>query len=552
MQEDSADLIVSGGPVHTASRAGRVEGFAIGNGRVIGVGAVEDLDGLRGPRTEDLDLAGRLAMPGLVDGHLHLALGGTQLALELPLLPTDGPDAVLAKVRNWATRIEPDAWIVGGILGSDTHAAFDSPEMLRRLDAASLGRPLLLRDDTMHNRQVNSAALKAMGVDGTTPDPPGGTYVRDADGQLTGALQELACRSAEEAARSAQTDQHGRLVAALRAALEHTRRLGCTSLQDAATMAPHLAALGDLERSGELGSWIVASLPIQEFLEPGAVGEDLFDEAPQYRTEQIRPDFAKFVLDGVPTTRTTALLHPYRCHHGGEDPDFRGEPYWTRDELVAGLRRCAELGLGAKIHATGDASVRLVLDAAEIVRRGLGSERPTVQIAHPSFIAPEDLSRFTELGVHADACPFMWHPSPLIDAVAGQVPGGMTDRMWPFRDLLASGALIAGGSDWPVGLPDLNPWLGIETMVTRSAPVEEQDPRRVNPEQAITREQAVAAFTSAAARSLGLDDRTGVLRTGMSADFLVLDRNIFDVPAEEIHTTVVEQTYFRGDRVHHA
>ncbi|MDA3623932.1 amidohydrolase [Saccharopolyspora sp. WRP15-2] len=549
MSTGSADLVVTGGPVHTGIPGERAEGFAVRNGRIVAVGTAGEVDAWCGPGTRRLDLAGRLAVPGLIDGHIHLGIGGTQLALELPLLPTDGPDEVLTKVRDWAGRLEPDEWIVGGILGSGTYAALNSREMLRRLDEASLGHPVLLRDDTMHNRQVNSAALAAMGVDDTTPDPPGGTYARDADGRLTGALWELTSTRAEEAAKSAQRDPHGRLMTALRAALERTRRIGYTSLQDAATMEHHLAALQDLERSGDLPAWIVASMPARDFLEAGAVGEELFAQAPQYRSEQIRPDFVKFVIDGVPTTRTTALLHPYRCHHDSEDSEFRGTPYWSLDELTAGLRRCAELGLGAKIHATGDASVRLALDAAAIVRKDPGPQ-PIIQIAHMSFIAPEDLPRFAELDVYADACPFLWHPSPLFDAVAHQVPTETMDRIWPFKDLLATGAVVAGGSDWPVGLPELNPWLGIETMVTRGAPEEQGDPRRINPEQAITREQAVAAFTSASARALGIDDRTGALRPGLSADFLVLDRNIFEVPATEIHRTGVDETYFRGECVH--
>ncbi|MFC7344385.1 amidohydrolase [Saccharopolyspora griseoalba] len=546
MSAGFADLVVSGGPIHTAAGGAAAEAFAVRDGRIAAIGSTDEVEAWCGPATRRLDLAGRLAVPGLVDGHVHLGVGGTQLALELPLLPTDGPDEVLAKVRDWAGRLEPGEWIIGGILGSGTCAELNSREMLHRLDAASLGHPLLLRDDTMHNRQVNSLALEAMGVAEDTPDPAGGTYVRDGDGLLTGALRERASAQAEAAADAALRDPRGRLVAALRAALQHLRGLGFTAVQEAATMGRHLDVLAEMERSGELTSWIVASMPAHEFIESGPVGEDLFAEGPRHRGELVRPDFAKFAIDGVPTTRTTALLSPYRCHHDGEDPEFRGAPTWTLDELASGLLRCAELGLGAKIHATGDASVRLALDAAAVVRRERGPG-PIIQIAHASFIAPEDLPRFAELNVRVDACPFLWHPSPLFDAVAHQVPAETMERIWPFGELLASGALVAGGSDWPVGLPELNPWLGIETMITRSAPGEAH--RRVNPGQAISREQAVAAFTSAAAEALGIGDRTGSLRAGLSADFLVLDRDIFDIPATDIHRTAVQETYFRGQRV---
>ena len=169
-----------------------------------------------------------------------------------------------------------------------------------------------------------------------------------------------------------------------------------------------------------------------------------------------------FVLDGVPTTHTTALLNPYKCNHSSHDPNFRGELYWTLDDLVAALRRCAELGLDAKLHATGDASVRQALDAAEIVRQDADGG-PAMQIAHMSFISEQDLPHFAELNVAADACPFMWVPSPLTDGISDFVADETMANIWPFTDLLSTGALIAGGSDWP--LP-ANPML--TTAIARS------------------------------------------------------------------------------------
>ncbi len=172
-----------------------------------------------------------------------------------------------------------------------------------------------------------------------------------------------------------------------------------------------------------------------------------------------------FVLDGVLTTHTTALLNPYKCNHSSHDPNFRGELYWTLDDLVAALRRCAELGLDAKLHATGDASVRQALDAAEIVRQDADGG-PAMQIAHISFISEQDLPRFAELNVAADACPFMWFPTPLTDGISDFVADETMANIWPFTDLLSTGALTGGGSDW--SLP-ANPML--TTAIARSTSI---------------------------------------------------------------------------------
>ena len=442
-----------------------VEAFAVADGRIIATGALHEVEDQVGTPHETIIIDKGIVTPGLIDGHLHLSLGGTQLAHELALDPTDDAETILAKVREWTSRLKPGEWVIGGIIGSGVLPMLNNVEFLEKLDEASHGHPVLLRDDTMHNRQVNTTALEAMGITADSPDPEGGTYVRDDQGRLTGALWELACAVAEGVAAKSHVDPHQRQVKALQAALDRLAALGITTVQDAATMLPHFEGLAALEESGELDMRVIASMPIRPFIEDGTVGEELFAAGMEFESEHVKPRFAKFVLDGVPTTHTTALLNPYKCNHSSHDPNFRGELYWTLDDLVAALRRCAELGLDAKLHATGDASVRQALDAAEIVRQDTNGG-PAMQIAHMSFISEQDLPRFAELNVAADACPFMWFPSPLTDGISDFVADETMANIWPFTDLLSTGALIAGGSDWP--LP-ANPML--TTAIARSTSI---------------------------------------------------------------------------------
>lgn len=524
-----------------------VEALAVEDGTILATGTVEEVVNKVGKQHETITIDRGIITPGLIDGHLHLSLGGTQLAHELALDPTDDAAEILDKVSQWAQQLQPGEWVIGGIIGSGVLPTLNNVEFLHKLDAASGGHPVLLRDDTMHNRQVNTAALEAMGVSAETPDPEGGTFVRDQQGRLTGALWELACAIAEGVAASSHPNPRERQATALRTALDRLAALGITTVQDAATMLPHFEGLAALEESGQLDMRVIASMPVRPFLEDGLVGDELFAAGMKFESEHVKPRFAKFVLDGVPTTHTTALLNPYKCNHSSHDPNFRGELYWTLEDLVASLRRCAELGLGAKLHATGDASVRQALDAAEFVRND-DNGGPPMQIAHMSFISETDLPRFQKLNVAADACPFMWFPSPLTDGIADFVADETMANIWPFKDLLATGALVAGGSDWPVGLPVLNPWLGIEGMVTRQTAKEEGDERTVNIAQAISLPEAMAAFTRQSAQALGIGDETGTIEPGKSADFIAIDRNIFTGDIAEVHSTQVLGRWVAGIR----
>jgi predicted amidohydrolase YtcJ len=550
----TADVIVRGGPVYTLSKARPwAESFAVRDGRIVAVGPESDVLALRGARTRVLDAAGGMVLPGLVDVHSHLGFGGQAAAWELNLAPRSAVREILASVRQWAERLGPDEWVVGGVVSSPVFHAMANRDMLAALDEAGAGRPVLLRDDSLHNRWVNSRALRLLGIDVTSPDPPGGSYARDEQGRPVGLLLGQPSTAAELAARASAGDPHARDLHSARTAVSIFNSVGVTATQDAATMGAWLDVFTELDRADQLDAWIVASMPAREFVESGPVGTALFDTAPSRRSAHVRPDFVKGLLDGVPMTRTSKFLDPYK-----PDPfasaasacPFHGEGLFSDDELHQLLEDAIARGLHAKLHATADATVRQVLDAVAIMRERHGGD-PVFHVAHPEFVHPDDLARFGELDVVADVSPVLWFPNPMNDVIAAQVQDHYLTAIWPLRSLHAGGALVAAGSDWPVATPVPNPWLSIETMVTRRNP-DPAFPGVLAGDQALDLPTALAAHTVNPARAMGLQQEIGRIEPGMSADFVILDRNLFTVPVERIHDTRVRQTWFAGRLVHDA
>jgi hypothetical protein len=300
-------------------------------------------------------------------------------------------------------------------------------------------------------------------------------------------------------------------------------------------------------------------MPARQFIESGPVGTALFDTARARRSDHVRPDFVKGILDGVPMTRTSKFLDAYKPDpfapggvaggvRGAHGWSFHGEGLFTDEELLQLLEDARSRGLNAKLHATADGTVRQALDAVAVMRQRHGDGQ-VFHVAHPEFVNPDDVARFAELGVVADASPVLWFPGPINGIIAQQVQDHYMERIWPLRELHDAGALVAAGSDWPVAMPVPNPWLSIETMVTRRNP-DPAFPGSLAADQALDLDTAVRAHTVNAARAMGLAQQTGRLSPGFAADFIVLDRNLFDTPVERVHDTQVRQTWFAGRLVH--
>ncbi len=546
-----ADLILTGGRLFTADAKGSwATCVAIRKGRVLVVGTSDDIASFRGPETEVVDLGGRTVLPAFNDVHNHILLAGQSALYEMQFPSSASAEEVCAHVRSQAGRIGPGQWVVGNAWGADMMTVLNSEAALAMLDAASPDNPVMLRDETMHNRWVNTAAMRAIGISDNLPAPPQGAFGRDpVSGRLTGVLIEAAAGVAEMEVDRAVTDTMRK--SAIRKAVEIGNSLGITGFQEAATALPILKALAELDRDGELTAWSVGSLPL---VPPGFLfgtsGDELLAVRDQYRTVHVKPNFTKLFLDGVPGARTAAFHEAYLpdpAHGHGH----RGELLMDMPELIRMIDKSERLGMGLKVHCTGDRAVTTMLDAVEAVRYFNGPTTVRHQIAHASYIRPDDIARFARLGVVADLCPMMWFPTTFLEAHKEVMGVARATSFWPIADLLDSGTLIAGGSDWPV-VPLPNPWIGIEGMVTRQNPLGDFPGVSLWASQAIDLETAIRAYTINAATAMGIDDLTGSIEPGKSADLMILDQNVFDVPPSRIGKTKVLTTYFEGRVVHQA
>lgn len=539
----SPDVRITNAVIYTGDRSKPwARNMSIRSGRIV---ALDDDSLAQGAPA--VDLGGRFVMPGFVDVHNHHAIAGQSQLFRLQFPATATLDQVLDAVRERTIGSAPDEWILGGNWGSNLVAELSTGDALRRLDIASGGRAVILEDDSRHNCWANTIALHRGGITEVTRNPAGGEIVRDrSSGRLTGLLLEAAAHLLAEAAPEAfrlSTEQHLQSSAH---AIGTLHSFGITAFQDALTRTAALTALKTLDDHSRLDAWVVSSLLCNE---PGSSEwVRSIGDAGQYRSPHHRPDFVKIYLDGVPTTRTAAFLEPYSPENEGDPPQL-GELTLGVTELTGWLRTAASVGLSAKLHCAGDAAVRRALDAIEPIRRD-GNADTRFHIAHGQFISPDDLPRFAQLDVTADISPFLWFPGVIPHAMRHVLPSSRVERMQPVRDLVDTGVLVAGGSDWPV-TDEPNPLVGIQGLVTRADP-SGRFGGTLWAEQALTVSEAISVFTRNGAEAMGLGNVTGTLTPGKSADFVVLDLNLLSINSSAIADTRVEETWFEGTAVYRA
>jgi predicted amidohydrolase YtcJ len=552
-----ADLLFDNGPVFAADAAPAParQAVAVGGGRILAVGPAAR--NLAGPLTERVDLAGRLLAPGFQDSHIHAVFGGLELGrCDLTALRT--ADEYLAAVGEYA-RAHPDReWITGG--GWSLESFPGGLPTAAALDAVVPDRPVFLPNRDHHGAWVNSRALELAGITRDTPDPADGRIERDELGRPTGMLQEGAIRLVEAllpATSAAEFD------AALDRAQALLHSLGITGWQDALVgsgigNADNFGVYLRAAESGRLTARVRGALwwerdrgdeQIAGFVERRQAGRGAGNG-------RFDPGSVKIMQDGIIENRTAGLSSPYlvpcACdgHGGPAQPGdgTSGLSFIDPGKLLGYVTELDRLGFQVHFHALGDRAVRESLDAVEAALAANGQLGNRHHLAHLQVVHPQDVPRFGALGATANIQPLWACHEPQMDELA--IPFlGPERALWqyPFKSLLASGAGLAAGSDWPVSSPD--PVQGMHVAVNRVAAGGNAEP--LTPGERLTLAEALTAYTAGTAR-VNHADQTGRIAAGMHADLVVLDRDPFDAPPEQIHQTQVAATFVGGEAVYRA
>ena len=546
---EPADLVLRGGKVVTVDPAlGEARAIAVAGYRIAAVGDDAEIGAYIGPATEVIELGGRLAVPGFIEGHGHfLSLGRAREILDFTAASTWAE--IVGQVAAAVREAEPGAWIFGRGWHQEKWSktpgsSVDGMPVNAALNAVSPDHPVYLTHASGHAALANDAALLAAGVDGVTLDPVGGTIVRAQDGQATGLLRENAQSLVEDAVRR---HERGLGEAALEAAFrrrvrlagEEALRFGITSFQDAGASFADIDRLRRLEAEG--------SLPVRLYvMVQGESNLALAERLPGYLMQTEGNDYLtvrsiKRQLDGALGAHGAWLLAPY-----ADLPGSTGLVLEPVAEVEAAARIALAAGFQVNTHAIGDRANREVLDLYERVWRDAGATGTGLRwrIEHAQHIHPEDIPRFGQLGVIAAVQGIhCTSDGPWIPARLGNTRAEITSYRW--RDLLDTGARLNNGTDTPVEAID--PIASFFASVTRRAGTGEAFHR----EQAMTRMEALQSYTLGNAYSAFEENVKGSLTPGKYADIVVLSRDILTIPEDDIPSARVDYTIL-GGKVRHA
>ncbi len=533
--EEPADLVLMNGRIVTMDAANPVvEAVAARGQELVAIGLNADIEGLIGPETEVIDLAGALAVPGLIEGHGHfLSLGRASMQLDLRTVVDF--DEIVAMVGAAAAEAEPGQWILGRGWHQEKWAATPEPNVSGlpyhdALSAVSPDNPVMLTHASGHASMVNQLAMEMAGIDDATPDPPGGEIVRDASGRAIGTLRETADELVAAQLDLGWDEATVRRMAEL--ASEESLAKGITSFQDAGSSFRQVELLQRMAGEGEL--------PIRLWVMLSEDNEALAAGLPDYRVYRVGDGFLtvggiKRWVDGALGSHGAWMLEPYT-----DLPDSIGLNIVTPDELRESARLAAEYGLQLCSHAIGDRANRVTLDIyQETIDARPDGRDLRWRVEHAQHLHPDDIPRFEELGVIAAMqAVHCTSDGPWVPLRIGDERSETGAYVW--RSLLDSGAVIAGGTDVPV--ENVDPIPDYSAAVTRVM----NNGVAFYPEQSMTREEALRSRTLDAAYAAFEEDIKGSLEVGKLADITVLSNDILTIPDDEIAATTVLYTIVGG------
>ncbi len=525
-------LVLVNGRVWTGDPARpAAEAVAIAGSRIVAVGTNADIRALAGAATV-IDAAGGFVVPGFIDSHVHFLDGGFRLA-SVQLRGAATRDEFVARIKAFAATVPSGTWITGG----DWDHTLWGGELPRRdwIDAVTPNHPVWVNRLDGHMALANSAALNAAGIPDNVKDVSGGEIVRDASGHPTGLLKDNAMTLVESKVPPPTREMEER---ALDAAMRYVAAQGVTSVDNMGTWE-ELDVFARAAAQGRLRTRIYAAVPLGSWTRlRDAVAARRFG-GDGHGGEWLRVGALKGFMDGSLGSHTAAFNQPFT-----DAPDDRGLFVNKPEDMYAWISGADKAGLHVLVHAIGDRANSTVLDIFERVERENGGRDRRFRIEHAQHLAPADIPRFRALGVLASMQPYH-----AIDdgRWAEKVIGPERSRTtYAFRSLLDAGARLAFGSDWYVAPP--TPLEGIYAAVTRRT-LDDKHPDGWVPEQKITVEEALRAYTAGGAYASFEEREKGVIAPGMLADISIIDRDLRTTAAAEIRRAKIVRTIVGGSTV---
>lgn len=545
--EGPADTIYYNGKIVTMwPERPVVECMTVADGRVLDVGTTQMVGRKTGPRTKQVNLGGRTVVPGLIDSHVH--------PINAALAEADGTIPTFRGFEDLRRHVEASTESGEGLIFVpkvySTRLREGRYPTRWEMDAYSGDRAVIF--DNGYAAVLNSAALREAGISAETPDPTNGKLARDDDGKPTGLI--VGARQMVAPLLRARTYPHKQRVEALEAMQEAYTRVGLTSVIDRSQTPAGLRVYQELWRAGRLRvrtnvtRTVDAERPLEEVLEEieriapiTGAGDDM-----------LRIGSLKVLLDGGILLGTAYMREPYGEStdvYGFKDPEYRGELRIQSADLRSIVGLAARLGWQVTAHTTGGGSTDILLDAYEAIHREIPLAERRFSLTHANFLTDEAIRRASALGVAIDMQPAWYHfDGPALARVLG--PRRMA-TLQPYKSIFDAGVIVAGGSDHMIkfdprtALNPYDPFFGMWMVVTREA----ADGVVHNPEQRVTREQALRMWTWNAAYLSFDEDVKGSLEPGKYADFVVLDRDILTCPVDEMREIRALETVLGGRTV---
>ena len=529
-QAPFADTVILHGRIWTVDRERpQAEALAIHGSRILAVDSDAEIAKWIGPATKKIDAHGKSVFPGFIDAHVHFSSGGGEIS-SVQLRDANTPQEFSKRVGAHARKLPKGEWILGGTWDHELWGGAPLPSH-DWIDAVTPDTPVFVSRYDGHMALANGLALRLAGVTRDTKDPPGGTIVRDKDGNPTGLMKDAAMGLVYRAIPPPSEEE---LLRMIHAGMDEARRFGVTSIHDISS-TEDVRAYQILAARGELTLRIYCITPLPQWEAPANTGIRA-----GFGNDWIHLGALKGFADGSLGSTTALFEQPYN-----DAPETSGLP----NEMMLPEGNMLKMALGADkdglqlaVHAIGDKANRIMLDVyTEVAKQNGARNDRRWRIEHAQHLRPEDFARFAKLGVIASVQPY--HAIDDGRWAEKRIGRERARTTYAFRTFLDHGVRLAFGSDWTVA--PLNPMLGLYAAVTR-ATLDGKNPNGWFPEQKLSLTEAIEAYTMGSAFAEFREKEKGSLTPGKFADVVILDTDLFSIPPERIKDAAVRYTIVGG------